>query len=1118
MYKIFTKILCGLCPAILKLRLPGRTIIAALIIALVNIAPNANAQNLNLKKRNISFDEIFKEIKKQTGYDVVFISSRIKSDTRTEVSFAQTPLKQVLDGLLSPRGLEYTIQKNTIVIRERSTEPVPVKKPGAGTQVNINIQGTVVDEQNDPLIGATITLKGTDRTATTDRKGQFSFFNVTAESTFIFSFIGYTTREVKLLPAQTNIALRMQETLSNLTEIVVTGTGINRKRESFTGASETFSGAQLKEIGNRNVIESLKTLDPAFITLENNLQGSNPNSMPNIEIRGKTTITNSNLNDQYSANPNQPLFILDGFESSLQVIYDLDMNRVASITLLKDAASTALYGAKAANGVVVVETKKPIPGQLKVSYTSDLSLDIPDLSSYNLMNAAEKLQFEKLSGVYYTPNADQWKTDSIYNGKMAAIASGVNSYWLSSPVTTGITQRHSIQMTGGSNELLFQAGLNYRDQNGVMKGSFRDTWGGQIALTYRKKRVNVTNMLTVNNLKTNESPYGAFSNFAGANPYYPKTNADGTISPFLDPGINVSSNPLYNAGLKNINQSKSFGITDNLQAIYTFSNNFRAQGGVSLSKNNTDGVNFLPPDNTIFAGTAPNLKGNYTNAISNYNSYGAYLMTSYARVIGKHQFTANIRGDIQSNTSTNSTFQAVGFPFGTDGNPAFAFGYPAGGRPLATTNTLHTTAILASINYAYNERYLLDATYRLDGASTFGSNNLYQPFFAVGLGWNIHKEDFLESAHWINILKLRANIGYTGNENLGQFTSTSVYTFLSGVNTFGQGLNLSSLGNPNLDWQNTLQKSCGIDFDFFKGRINGYIEYFDKHTDPLAIVANGALPSSVGINSNYVLNIGYLNTRGYDFNLRISPIYDLTNRIIWSVGITGQQTASRYGGIGNSLSALNTKEQNNNSLMRYQDGFSPDDIWAVKSRGIDPATGSEIFEKKDGTLTFTYNPADIVQAGNTQPSLQGVLSTNITYKNFSAGVYVRYSLGGAVFNTALYSKVENISSANLIYNQDKRALYDRWQNPGDVSQFKAISLRSTTPMSSRFVEKDNHFNGESFNLSYRFAGQWLKKYGLQTLNLTGYANNIFRIESILSERGLSYPYARSVSFSLNASF
>jgi hypothetical protein len=427
----------------------------------------------------------------------------------------------------------------------------------------------------------------------------------------------------------------------------------------------------------------------------------------------------------------------------------------------------------------------------------------------------------------------------------------------------------------------------------------------------------------------------------------------------------------------------------------------------------------------------------------------------------------------------------------------------------------------------FDQRFLVDATYRLDGASVFGSNRLFKPFASGGLGWNLHREAFLRSVRWINLLKIRGNMGFTGNENLGQFTSVSTYSFQPGQNNFGQGLNMLSLGNPNVEWQKTLQKSYGVDFSFFNNRISGNVDYFTKHTNPLAIGTNGTVPSSAGVNSNYVINVGHLDTKGWEFNLRLSPIYDLKKRIIWTIGITGSAYKSTYGGLGNTLAVLNLKGDSlsgvgganaANGLNRYNDGYSPDDIWAVVSRGIDPATGKEIFQKKDGSFTFDYDPNDIVRVGNSRPKIEGVINTTFTYKNFTLGAAIRYSRGGYLLNSALYTKVENISYNQVRYNQDKRALYQRWQKPGDVSQFKSISINSSTPMSSRFVEKDNYFDGESFSLGYRVSNGWIRQLKMQSLSFNFYLNDIFWLESVKTERGTDYPYARTASLSISAFF
>jgi TonB-linked SusC/RagA family outer membrane protein len=1096
-----------------------------LLATCLHVSASGLSQKVTFSFRNVSLSEVIREIGAQTGVSIIFNRDQLKSASPVTVTLQDAPLDEALVAVLKNQPFSFEMKEGRIVIRKTGAATVANAALAAYAPPDtLHIYGYVLDEAGKPLPGAAVNIKGTKITFLTNPSGAVALRYAGGNMILVISSLGYEEQEVRIGAKDArSFTAKLKVKVNELATLEINTGMFTRKKESFTGAVSSFTGDQLKMVGNRNVLQSLKTLDPSFVMLENNQQGSNPNNLPSIEIRGKTTvnISTTNVNDQFSGDPNQPLFILDGFETTLQAIYDLDMNRVASITLLKDAASTAIYGSKAANGVVVVETKKPTAGELRLSFSSDYSFDIPDFRSYNLMNSAEKLQFEKLAGVYNAVYGDvnsQWRGDSLYNARLTDVQRGVNTYWLKEPVHTGVSQRYSLRASGGSNELLFSAGVNYQKQAGVMKGSDRNTWGGQFDLTYRKNKLNLTNNLTVSNLNSDESPYGSFSNFSRAAPYYRKYNTDGSIPIYMEPGATDRPNPLYNASLFSINHTNSFQFRDNLQGIYSLSNNLRIAGGVSLSKGIGTSVRFIPPDNTQFNNVDPFLKGSYTKSQTENNSYGANLMVSYARTIGRNQFTANVRGDVSQTSTTATAFAAVGFPYGTNGNPIYANSYPTAGRPSSSAVKARSVGVLGSINYAFDQRFLVDATYRLDGASNFGSNKQFQPFSSLGAGWNISKETFLKKYNWISLLKLRGNVGYTGNQNIGYFTSTSVYTFFPGASPFGQGLDMTSLGNPDLDWQNTLQQSYGADFSFFQNRISGSIEYYNKQTKPMLVSASGSLPTSTGVNSKYTVNVGQLRTTGYSFNVRFSPVYHLKERIIWTVGVTGQTSNSIYGDLGNSLSVLNKLALSGNSLLRYRDGNSPDDIWTVISHGIDPATGSEIFQQKDGKLTFTYNTDDIVKVGNTRPKIEGVINTSFSYKNLSFGANVRYRIGGYVFNSALYNKVENIDSKDLAQNQDRRALYERWQKPGDVSQFKSISLLTSTPMSSRFIQKDTHFVGESFNASWRVQDGWVRKLGLQSMSISFYVNDIFRLESIKTERGIDYPFARSASASLNVSF
>jgi TonB-linked SusC/RagA family outer membrane protein len=1089
-----------------------------LLAACLQVSASAVSQTVSLKLSNAPLETVLKEVSKQTGYEFFYRLEEMKEARSLSIDVSNFSLKAALDEIFKNQPFAYAIANKTIII-----SPRPVQLPQSADTTRLPsppaVKGKVLNENGGPIPGATVTVKGTKRANLTNEHGDVTMEGVPGNVTLVVSSIGFEPQEIRL-NGRMEFSVRLKQRISELNVMEVNNGMFTRNKISFTGAVTSYTGDQLKAIGNRNVLESLKTLDPSFVQIVNNNAGSDPNTTPTFEIRGRTSISTTDLNNQFNSDPNQPLFILDGFESTLQAIYDLDMNRVSSVTILKDAASTALYGAKASNGVVIVETKRPVPGELRVSYTGDFSLDMPDLRSYNLMNAAEKLQFEKLSGVYIQPNT-QWLSDLQYNQRLASVQSGVNTYWLSEPVHLGVTNRHSVQLSGGNNSLLFNAGASYGNQNGILKGSGRQTWSGNFNTTYRKGKVNITDMLGLSGTTATASPYGDFSAFAQANPYYKKRNADGSLPEFLDLTDTKMANPLYNASLNSLNRNKNFSFYNNLQAIITLSNTVRVQGGFQLSKGNGTQISFLPPENSSFDGVDPHQKGSYSNSHSDNTGYSGNLMLSWAKVVNRSQFNANARAEIQQSSGQSETFSAVGFPYGTDGNPSYAYGYTPYSRPSASTSVSHSVGFLGSFNYAYDQRFLIDGTYRLDGASIFGSNRLFKPFASGGLGWNIYKEHFLRQYRWIDLLKIRGDIGFTGNENLGEFTSVSTYSIQSAQNNFGQGLEMVSLGNPNLAWQKTLQQSYGVDFAFLHNRIGGYAEYFIKRTDPLAIGASGTLPSSVGVNGNYVLNVGNLTTKGWDFNMRVSPIYNLKKRIIWTLGITGSAYTSVYGGLGNSLSAINKALLDSNSLnglLRYRDGYSPDDTWAVVSKGIDPATGHELFLKKDGTLTFTYDPNDIVRVGNTRPKIEGVINSTFTYKNFTLGANIRYSYGGYIFNSALYNKVENISYANVHYNQDKRALYERWQKPGDISQFKAISENTYTPMSSRFVEKNNYFDGESFSLGYRISNGWIRRMSMQSLSFTGYLNNIFWLESVKTERGINYPFDRTVSFSVNASF
>ena len=740
------------------------------------------------------------------------------------------------------------------------------------------------------------------------------------------------------------------------------------------------------------------------------------------------------------------------------------------------------------------------------------------------MNASEKLRFEELAGVYtdLTNNPlEQLRLDNLHNERMKEVARGVDTYWLSEPLRTGFTQKHNVYAEGGEEKIRYGLGVSYGNTQGVMKGSSRQTLSGNLDLIYRTGKFQFSNKLTIDYLKT-EDPTVSFSEYALANPYYRKYNADGGIDKYLyvpeDENESPVPNPLYNASLNNYDRGNEFGFTNNFIAEWFATTDLRARAKFGLTKTNVTAEERLSPLHSDFDSMSDTEKGSYDHSVTDTWKYEGDLSVTYGRLFGEEHMVNLVAGFNFSNTSTTMNgYSATGFTEDQFAAPSFANGYPEGGKPSYTESTTRAASFYLNGGYAYDNRYLLDVNYRRDGASMFGASHRWRDTWSVGLGWNIHKERFMEGTDFFQLLKLRASVGNPGNQNFSAYQAFTTYQFNGWMtNVFGAGVLIAAMGNPELQWQNTLNYTVGMDVAMWDNRLGLTLDVFRKVTDPLLAVMT--TPGSVGVKS-VAMNAGQQKTDGLETTLRVMPVHNPQKGISWTVSLNARTYKSRYAHIGNSLSSLNKEGQASvTSTTRYYDGGSPTAIWAVRSAGIDPATGQELFIKKDGTYSFTYDVADEVVVGDTQPKLEGVLGTTFYYKGFSLGAYFRYQLGGQIFNTDLYNKVENIDLADINYNQDRRALYDRWSVPGQEAQFKGISLTQRTNKSSRFVMDENTFAGESFNVGYEFTQPWIKKAGLSSLTLQAYMNDIFRVSSVKAERGIDYPFARSVSFSVSAVF
>ena len=908
-------------------------------------------------------------------------------------------------------------------------------------------------------------------------------------------------------------------------EVVITGI-FTRKAESFTGAATTFKQADLKRMGNQNILQSLKNMDPSFMVMENVDFGSDPNRTPDIQVRGASSLPN--VKGEYESNPNQPLFILDGFEATVEKVFDLDMNRVASVTLLKDAAAKAIYGSRAANGVVVIETIQPEKGKLKVSYSGDLNITTPDLSSYDLCNAKEKLQVEWESGRYkaYYPIDEQFSLEQ-YNAIEREIARGVNTYWLAKPLRTGVGHKHSLYLEGGDDYLRYGVDLSYNKVAGVMKESSRENVAGAITLSYRYNKMIFRNVLSVAFNRADDSPYGSFSEYTKLNPYWSPKDENGNLKRVLGTfqrsywqTASVYYNPLYNATLGTKNFSKYTEITNNFYMEWQMHKDLKFIGRFGYTQKQDSREDFYPGNHTKFADwTGDNYfkRGSYYIKDGTSKTLKLDATLNYSKQWDKHLLFANLNWNLQQDSYDYHGMEAWGFLNDKVDHVAFAKQYAENGSPSGDETTTREIGLVGAINYSYDNRYLADLSYRLSGSSVYGSDNRWGGFWSAGIGWNMHYESFMSGQEWLKQLKLRASVGYTGSQNFNPYQAMATYKYFTNAEYDNiVGAYLMGMANDKLKWQRTQDINIGVDAQFF-GSLTFRFDYYVSNTDNLLVDFD--LSGSTGFNT-FKENLGEVQNKGFDATLNWR-VYNNTEKdayftIFGSVSHNKNKIVKISDALTHSNEAQNDDDVNpSKPFTRFEEGQSTSAIWAVRSLGIDPETGDELFLNRKGEKTYEWNINDQVVCGESNPKFQGNFGFNTEYMGFSLNCSFSYKVGGDYYNQTLVDRVENV---DIQYNLDRRVFSGTWKNPGDVTFFKRITeTPTTTRPTDRFVERQNELSLASLNLGYDFKHLNISKFA-ERLKLAFYMTDVFRVSSVKTERGLEYPFARTFSFSLQATF
>ncbi|MFC4672675.1 SusC/RagA family TonB-linked outer membrane protein [Dysgonomonas termitidis] len=1111
---------------------------------------NASAQSLQtkivLELKNQPLKDGLDQVGKLSGFRMNYSLTLISTYKNITLPKSERTVDNTLKALLTNTNLTYSVSSDKILIiakpetREDTKTVQPESRQDPETN-NVVITGVITDMDNNPLPSVSVQVKNTGLAVLSNANGEYSITipqGTESNPVLIFSFIGMKPQEVRYTGKNLNIVL--EDTVNVLEDVIITGIS-TKKKNSYTGAVSVITNEELQLFRGRNIFTTLSNIDPSFNVIENNVWGADPNRLPEIQIRGTGNLPSINqLQEQTSTALNTPLIILNGFETNLQRMMDLNDQEISSISILKDGAATALYGSRGANGIIVITTKEPEIGKLRLSLRSEMSLNLPDLSSYHLLNSRDKLKLEEMSGYYEnalrTP-AQNIALQQYYNEVLAEVAKGVNTDWLAKPLHNSIDQNHYLKLEGGDRSFQYAIKAQYNDRQGVMRESGRKVFNGGIDLTYKHQRLTFRNSLMIGHTNQEESPYGSFSQYAELNPYWKPYDKQGHLVRFFTPYSDVYwgqtgnpryngawPNPMYNATLNTYDKSDYTDITNNFAIEWKPLSELFFRGSIAIGSNTSNHDVFKPADHSDFAGyTDEDLfrKGSYSYSNGKNFNYQVNFSVNFSRVYAeKHSLYAMANVDVTQNRGRSYSFLAEGFPDESIDFLGMALQYQKDGSPGGSESTTRRIGVLGNANYIYDNRYMLDFSYRMDGASQYGTNRRFAPFWSVGAGWNLHNEAIIrDNLKFVNRLKIRGSIGTTGSQDFAAYMALATYRYYTDRRyNIWTGAYQVALGNKDLQWQVRKKYNLGLETDIFNSRLRLEADIYKEKTSNL--LSDLELPYSNGF-STYTENVGNLESRGFELSATVFLIQDLKRGMSWSVRGMVAHDKDKIVKLSEAMKAANEKlallgGSSPNKILR--EGDSPSTIYVVQSLGIDPSTGRELYLTKEGEVTYTWNARDRIAVGNSRPKYRGSFSSMFRYKDFTLNVSFGYQWGGQLYNQTLRDKVE---VTNKLMNVDERVFTDRWKQPGDEVFFRGINDYDYTmsEATSRFVQNENTLICQNATLMYEIrAKKWLDMLGVQNMQVSASTGELFYISSVKRERGTNYPFTRQLIMSLSLMF
>ena len=935
------------------------------------------------------------------------------------------------------------------------------------TQQTGKIKGTIIDSKTgEPVIGASVKVKGTKLAAVTDLNGEFEL-NTHANATLQISYVGFKETEVK---ASNGMTISLEEDTESLEEVVVVGYG-TQKKESLTGAMANIKGEKLKDITSATVENMLNgKVSGVYVA-----PGSGrPGSTGAIIIRGQTSINGATA----------PLWVVDGVIVGNSA-GDLNPDDIETMTVLKDAASTAIYGSEGANGVVVVTTKQAKHEKMSISLSAKAGLSTLNRGNLEMMDGAEFYDYYKSFQNVESVNFPRWNED-LRNS---------NFDWFKLAKKTGSTQDYNLTLNGGSENIQSMFTLGYFKEEGAVKGYDMNRYSTRIKVVYKPYewltiKPNISGSRT--NDKDKQYSVGAM---------YSMMPWD---SPYDENGNLV---PNYYAGWVN---SKATNYLNDLAAgDYSTSTTYDLSGGLDFDIKITPWLTFSSVNNYSYynsqthgyydpkSSSGEGVNGRTTEY--NYVSTRRYTnqLLRFKKSWGKHNVNALLAYEFNDYEMKYTDVYATGFisgfeDFMTAAKPEMANGY----RTAWAKQSYFT-----QWRYDYDSRYYGELSLRRDGRSNFGSNNRYGNFFSVSGAWNINNESWFK-ADWVDQLKLRAAFGSVGNVPTSLYPSYSLYSVGATYNE-NPGALISQIGNKDLTWEKTYTTGVGVDASFWQNRLHATLDFYIKNTSN--ILYQVPVTGLVGVTSIWK-NIGKMRNTGIEFTVGgdIIRTKDLTWNVTANISHNSNELRDLY----------KQRDANGNYVVKpvlISDGTSiagtaqrileigePVDTYYMKEwAGVNPEDGKPQWYMDDANgnkvVTDSYSKASYYKCGKASPDVYGSFSTSLFYKNFDLQANFGYSLGGQIYS---YYRQEFDSDGAYAGDRNQMKLqkgWSRWEKPGDIATHPRAMYNNQDKgnlASSRYLESSDYLKLRSLTLGYNFD---LKKYGIQTLRLSLSGENLFTI-------------------------